>query len=357
MIALVFCGDLKYCPYIKRYLERLDLKKVEYKVYFWNRGGFELNLPENYIFFDSYSKLKKNHLSKLIDFLKFRRWLLKKLKQENPKKIIALSTLSALILGRFLYTKTKSYIFDIRDYSYEHIKFVYKMEEKIIKNSFFTAISSKGFKNFLPVHKYIIAHNFNRSELQEKPEFIPTDGKINFVWNGAMRYFSFQTQYLKALKNDERFQIIYHGDGPEFEEFKVFCKNNNIHNVVFTGSYNNADKAKLLQNAHILNNAYGHLKESVYDNIVKYAVSNRFYDGLNFHIPQVVEPTGYKREWVEKEKIGVSFFPDDFFADKLYNYYKSIDAEKFNDSCNRVLKEVVDEDDEYVKKIDEFVSG
>ena len=48
MIGLVFCGDLKYCPYIRRYIERLELASKDYKVYFWNRGGFDLDLPSNY---------------------------------------------------------------------------------------------------------------------------------------------------------------------------------------------------------------------------------------------------------------------------------------------------------------------
>ena len=32
MVALVFCGDLKYCPYITRYIERLEQNNVKYKV-------------------------------------------------------------------------------------------------------------------------------------------------------------------------------------------------------------------------------------------------------------------------------------------------------------------------------------
>lgn len=355
MIALVFCGDLKYCPYINRYLERLKELNADYKVYFWNRGGFELDCPENYVYYDSYSKLKKNKISKLIDFIRFRRWLLRTLKKDEPQKIIALSTLSALLLGKYLYSKKNSYIFDIRDFSYEHIGIVYKLEKKIIENSFFTAISSKGFKNFLPEYKYVIAHNFNRLEKQTNLKFKPSDGIINFVWNGSMRYFPFQTQYLNALKNDSRFQIVYHGDGPDINRYKKFCKENDIHNVMFTGSYNNNDKAVLLKNAHILNNCYGYLSKTVYEKVVKYAVSNRFYDGLNFHIPQVVEPTGFKKEWLEGEKLGVSFVPDEHFADNLYNYYKSIDAEKFDASCDKVLKEVLAEDNEYVSKIDEFI--
>lgn len=355
MIALVFCGDLKYCPYIKRYLERLDALNADYKVYFWNRGGFELNLSSKYLYFDSYSKLKKNKFLKLFDFFKFRCWLLKCLKKDQPEKVVALSTLSGLILGKYLYSQKGSYIFDIRDYSFEHLVPVYKAQEKIIRNSFFTAISSKGFKNFLPSYDYVIAHNFNRLEKQTDKFFSPANDVIRFVWNGSMRYFDFQTQYLLALKNDTRFQIVYHGDGPEIQRFKNFCHDNDIYNVEFTGPYNNSEKESLLKNAHILNNAYGFMGKTAHAKEVFYAVSNRFYDGLNFHIPQVVEPTGFKKDWLEREGLGVSFVPDEHFADKLYDYYKSINAESFDAACNRVLSEVLVEDNEYVEKIDEFI--
>ena len=42
MIALVFCGDLKYCPYISRYVERLENAKVDYKVILESRSFAQL---------------------------------------------------------------------------------------------------------------------------------------------------------------------------------------------------------------------------------------------------------------------------------------------------------------------------
>ena len=68
MIALIFCGDLKYCPYIKRYIERIEKQGLEYSVVFWNRCGQEQNLPENYYYYNSPSDLKKGKIKKLLDF-------------------------------------------------------------------------------------------------------------------------------------------------------------------------------------------------------------------------------------------------------------------------------------------------
>lgn len=354
MIGLIFCGDLKYCPYINRYIERLEKNNSEYCVYFWNRGGFNLDLPENYIAYNSTSNLNKSKIGKVIDFLKFRKWILKRIKIDNPKKIIVLSTLTGVVLGKYLYKSSRKYVFDIRDYSYEHIKPFYKIEKKVIANSYFTAISSKGFQEFLPKFDYVIAHNFNRNDLIKGKKINKFNNKINFVWNGVIRYFEFQKDYLNALKNDERYEIIFHGDGPELILYKNYCEANGFTNVIFTGSYDNSEKGELLKNAGVLNNCYGYPHNA--GNKLKYAVSNRFYDGIIYHIPQLVEPYGYKTNWTKKVGIGVSFIPSSNFADELFNYYKSIDSEAFDNACDNALREVIAEDDEYIKKIDCFIN-
>ena len=117
MIALVFCGDLKYCPYINRYIERLENAHVDYKVYFWNRSNFHIKLSEHYVYYAQASDLTSGKLRKFFDFLRFRRWLISQLKNNRHEKIVALSTLTGVFLGSFLYKKRKdSYIFDVDEY-------------------------------------------------------------------------------------------------------------------------------------------------------------------------------------------------------------------------------------------------
>jgi len=355
MVALVFCGDLKYCPYINRYIERLENAHMDYKVYFWNRSKFDMNLSEHYVYYDQASDLTRGKIQKLLDFVKFRRWLIQQLKNNQHEKIVALSTLTGVFLGSFLYKRKKgSYIFDVRDYSYEHIKPFYFIEKKVVENSAFTAISSGGFRSFLPEGEYVIAHNFNRTDIVDGAKFEKTKGKINFVWNGVVRYFEFQKYYLDALKNDSRFNIVFHGDGPELKLYQDYCSENGFTNVTFTGSYNNTDKLALLKTAHILNNCYGYTQNA--GNKLKYAVSNRFYDGMIYHIPQLVEPEGYKPEWANAAGIGVAFPPDKGFADKLYAYYQEIDVNVFDSNCEKELLRVISEDNTYIRMIDDFIT-
>ena len=243
MIALVFCGDLRYCPYINRYIERIESAGQDYRVYFWNRSNFEMNLDNHYIYYNEGSELTSNKVQKLLDFYRFRKWVINELNKNNHERIIALSTLTGVFLGSYLYKKKGNYIFDIRDYSYEHIRPFFSIEKRVIKNSAFTAISSPGFKDF--EHPYVIAHNFNRCEVVPNAKMKKTVGTINFVWNGMVRYFEFQKNYLDALKNDPRFNIVFHGDGPELEKYKNYCAENGFTNKSFFSFNNKSCDGKL----------------------------------------------------------------------------------------------------------------
>lgn len=352
MIALVFCGDLKYCPYIKRYLEILEANNKAYVVYFWNRSGEQLQLSDNYKYYNEFSKLNKAKYSKIVDFLNFKKWLTVELKKDKPDKIVLLSTLTGIILADYLGRMKGKYIFDIRDYSYEHFMLYRNMERRIIDDSCFTVISSRGFENFLPQRDYIIAHNFNRNDIKGKYEFKKSEDKLYFVWNGVMRFFDYQKLYLEYLKNDDRFMVVYHGDGPELDCYKEYAETFGMKNIIFTGAYDNNSKDELLKNANILNNCYGYVKNA--GNKLKYAVSNRFYDGIIYHIPQLVEPEGFKPQWTNNSGVGLSISPNERFADDLYEYYTRIDKAKFDENCDRTLQQVILEDDFFIQRISDF---
>lgn len=305
-----------------------------------------MNYPDNYVCYDSPSDESLGKLQKLRDFIGFRKWVVKQLKAYPNEGLILLSTLTGVLLFDKLPKLCQRYIFDIRDYSYENLCIFRAIERKLIDRSFFTAISSKGFEAFLPDHDYVIAHNFNRNELVQDPKFVKRDKPLKLVWNGTVRFFDYQKQYLDALKNDSRFEIIYHGSGIDLEKYKQYCKDNDIRNVLFTGAYDNKDKFKLLHDADILNNCYG----GRVGDWLRYAISNRFYDGLIYRIPQLVETGVYKSDVVEKAGVGIAMDAGPDFADKLYNYYMSLETYEFEQSCKKFLDEVIAEDDLFIKK-------
>lgn len=357
MIGLIFISELRYCPYLNLYTSILDQLNLPYEVLYWDREGMEDNYPVNYKAFNYKSKKNVSPLNKFGDFIKYRKWLLKQIKQNKYDKLILLSTLSGMIISDFLIDKyADKYILDIRDYSYENNKLFYSIEKKMIEKSNLTAISSEGFKEFLPPYNYEVVHNFSKSELEYRQYFAKKkkDQVLNFVFVGGLRYFEHQSKIIEKLGNDSRFNIVYHGSGIEEDRYHQFADENNITNIKFTGLYDNKDKHKLLENADILNNSYKSSKVME----VQYAISNKYYDGLIFGIPQLSEIDTYKAQKIESEGIGISLdVNDDNFSDKLFDYYHNIDSKQFNDNTIKELEKIIEQDDHYRKKIIRFLKN
>lgn len=250
MIGIIFIGDLKYCPYLEKYLDIICKTGLEYEVLFWHRSNVIPNYPANYKYYNKNSPLNASLAKKLFDFYGFRSWLLRKLENRNYEKLIVLSTLSGmLIFDRLIMQYKKKYWFDVRDYSFEHLKLFAFIEELLIKGSYLTAISSSGFKEFLPKgYQYQIVHNLSSKELGNRL-FLKrqeTNSPFRIVFNGTIRYFNYQAKIVDKLADDNRFLLLYHGDGPDLEKFRNYVLSKKIQNVLFTGSYNNKNKADLL---------------------------------------------------------------------------------------------------------------
>ncbi len=355
MIGIVYIGNLKYCPYLNKYTYILDLANQRYEVLFWDREGCAQIYPDNYIHFKLRSRLDKKPIYKLYDFLKYGKWINYMVNKRKYSKLILLSTLSGVVLNRTIKKEFKGkYIFDIRDYSYEKNKLFLGLIDRLVSDSYFTCISSEMFKKFLPEnYPYVIAHNFNKNELvyRNKLSKKKLGETLYIVWVGSIRYFEHQVKIIDKIKDDKRFKLIYHGSGPELDKYINYCSRHNITGVSFTGEYSNQDKHELYNNADILNNSYNTRKVME----VKYAISNKYYDGLIYGIMQLVETNTYKHRLVEEKGLGVGLEPEDEdFADKLYNYYHGLNEVEFNSNCDNILESIIIEDLQYTERIITF---
>ena len=194
MVGIVFIGDISLCPYLSKYVEICETLHMDYEVLFWNRSNEVTSLPDNYLSFSYQSNLRQSKITKGLDFLKYKQWLDKQIKTRKYDKLIILTTLTGILMYDILKKYRGKYIFDIRDYSYEHIKVFYNMEKNVIKNSFFTCISSTGLQNFLPKHNYLVTHNVQTEFLPIQRSFAKKQygETLNLVWNGFLRCFSYQ---------------------------------------------------------------------------------------------------------------------------------------------------------------------
>lgn len=352
MVGVIHIGDLKYCPYLKKYEDIFDKNKTAYEVLFWNRSSITYG-SEKYIPYNKYSELKKNKILKVWDFLQFRSWVIRKLRERNYDKLIILSTLSGMILAeKLISTYSEKYIFDIRDYCYEKFLPFYMIEKSIVYHSAFTTISSEGFREFLPrKYPYVLSHNIAECNSLPYRRLMAEDkAKINVVWLGMVRYFEQQKEIICKLSRDGRFCLSFYGEGTELEKFQSYVKENKLENVSFYGAYSNSDKELLLESADIINNCYAVNIET------RYAVSNKFYDGIFYHIPQLVEPETFKAQLTEKYRVGIALNPkEEHFADKLYAYYMQINEREFNYACETAVGVFLKEEAYSRRRIQEFL--
>ena len=348
--ALIFVGNIEFCPYLNNYISILVEGKVDYTVYYWDRANMRSALGDNYQAFALESRLDKNKISKLLDFIQFRGWINKQLKRKNYDRIILLDTLSAFIVRNNL--RKDRYVLEIRDFSYENYGLFKRMEKRLVDSSYCTFVSSPGFYHFLPNSKqYILVHNISNAIERENDNIKKNINEcpIRIVWAGLVRYYLEQIFIISQLKNDSRIELYYHGSGPQKEKLERYCMENGIKNVFFTGHYDENNKQKLYEKADFILNAYD---PSVgYE--VKYALSNRFYDSVMMKLPQIVEEGSYKAELVRKNDLGI--IAGNNLKEDILDFFENYDRKEFAESCGMLYRQFLNDNDIVKDRIVNFL--
>lgn len=285
---------------------------------------------------------------KIVDFYKFSKYVRDIIKQKQYDKLVILTTMSAMILLPELLSKYKKrYIFDYRDASYEYRKVFKGILSRIIDNSYFTCISSRGFLKILPKgYNYVLVHNISDYETNEKKELVDKERyTIGFI--GGLRESEYMKKLIDIFGNDPRFDFVVHGGGENYQELDHYFKK--YDNVLFTGFYNEKDKRKLYESVDIICYNY---TESFNNNV---ALANKFYDALIERKPLLGNIKTYSGKLIQNNNLGISLeLSDPRYKEKLYNYIKHFDYELFNEKCDIILNQVKLDNKLYVEKIEEF---
>lgn len=356
MIAIIYIGDIEECPFWDKYKKILDKKNYAYEVIYWDRKNKNESNTGFHRYFCKEDKLGSK-ISKLKAFLNFRNFIKNIFKYKKYDKVIVLTTLTGILIQDILIKKYKNnYIFDIRDLSYEKYKMFYLLEKNIVENSYFTAISSKGFLNVLPKsNKYIIANNFRYEDIiassKEKRIFTNKNKKyIKIVYIGAIRQYENICKFIDVFSNDERFLLYFHGDGDDYIKVREYLKIKQSKNIYLTGRYFNYEKLDLLKDADILNNYY----KTTYN--IKHANANKYFDGIVFKIPQLANKDSYDGKKIKENEIGISVsLEDPLVKEKIIEFYYDINYVDFYKKCNEILSEALQEDKIYLNKIKNFI--
>lgn len=358
MTGIVFLLDLEYAPFVNRYRDILENINEKYEIITWNRMK-ETN-SDSVISFNKKSQLGDNIIKKAIGFIQYSWFLNKTLREKQYDKLIVLTTLTGFLAYKSLMGRYKGkYIFDIRDYTYEKNIIFKSIESKIIRNSRFTVISSRGFLAFLPKsEKYIVCHNFLPEETKRANTYIGDgkyfsmpDGKIVISFIGAVRHLQLDKRMIDIFGNDDRFILYFHGYGVAYEELKAYVDNKAYKNVILTGKYDRKEKDKLMLGVSLIN---GYYEETKIANTT--AVSNKYYDSMIYKVPFWGNPKCFVGHISEQNGIGVCEYLDADIKEKIVERLRDFNYSEFIENCEKTLSEIIAEDQDFTNTVESFIN-
>lgn len=342
--------NLYLCPYISKYISLLE---SDYDVICWDRHGIEENAGESQMFAFHYKMDEgSSKLSKLIGYLKFRRYALKIIRKNNYSGIILLQTSVGILLSKFLKRNySGKYIIDIRDYTMENNPVFFNIEKGLIKNSLYAVISSRGYENFLPKHNYTLVHNdiniddITMEKFRKKKR---SKDKIVISYIGLIRFHDQNKKFILKFKDDKRFILRF--IGKDAYALKEFCKDNNINNVELIDRFPPEKTLHYYYDTDIIYNLYGNNTP-----LLDYALSNKLYYAAKLKMPILVCLDTYMEKVSSEYGFGYSFNIDnEEECNNLFYYYNSIKWNEFNDNCDKFIDEVNKSNELFIDAVKTF---
>ena len=339
---------------ISIYTKYFEEHGIEYDIIYMDKYNEDEDIGAKNIYrFINIIDHKWSKIHKVLKYSKFISYAKGVIKKENYDKIIVWNDVAILMFGMFLAKRCKhKYCLNCRDYNGEKNPIIYYIFKKTIENSYFTTISSGGFRTFLPKYNYIDLYSYNDKLLQScepRCDLSGTSLRIGFV--GNVRFFEENYKLLNSLKNDSRYEIHYHGSNSEIIE--EYAKSNGKNNVICSGSFPVNETGKYLNECDIINNVFGN------DSIaVKSLTSIRLFHAAYMHMPILVSKETYMEELVKTYGIGyVIDFDDKDLADHLFEWYKNIDFEELERNCNRLISVATKSNNNFYDKLQDFIDN
>lgn len=338
-VGIVLFSNIRYSPFLYFYTHILDtISNVEYRVLFFNRNHFheEVNPQLESIDWVGKGTNQSSKLEKLFNFARFSCIVEMKIKREKFDFLIVLTTFPGVLISKALLSKYKGrYLLDIRDYTHESNPVYRKIEEKVVDASALNIISSPGFVNFLPKSNYLLCHNFD-SELSS---FISSTIKnsnlrgrpIRIAYIGSISYESQCKLLIDLVLKDDRFEFYFYGNEDTSLKISKYVHHIDESRIKIMGGFMPKDKKRIYEKTDLVFNCYGNQNK-----IVRYAISNKYYDGAKYRTPVLVSPN------TEMEKLCGNYgftldLPNLTGLDGLYSWFKGINWSDYNSWCIELL--------------------
>lgn len=356
-VCIVAFAERNIIPYIENYENILKEYGIEYDCIFWDRYS-DLPIEKKGNEYTIHIKCMPgaNKLGKIIPMYKYKKIVESIINQHNYTHLIILTTLPGVLISKVLLNKYRDkYILDIRDYTYEKYNFYKNIVDRLVEESYFTAISSKGFLKFLKDSRKIIpCHNIGERFKEERVnENFKNKNKVTIGFVGCVRYYKEDCKLIEALANNNKYELLYIGKQNVDFNLNEFCEKAKITNVIIKGEFKNIDKPNIYKEIDIVNSFYGN------DSLeVTTLLPNRLYDGLLFKKPILASKGTYLGDLVAKNNIGCVLDPDNMDnADDVLNcFMEQFDCIEFEHKAKELLIEINYEQERFYRKIIDFVN-
>jgi len=346
-IALICPSNILFMPYVSNYENIFKANKTDYTIINWDRCHIE---DDNHF---TYRDKKKGHQRNFYDYYKYKRFVIQKLKEFHFNKVIVFGLQMSFFMNKFLMKNYKeNYSIDIRD----HNKIIdYVKMKRFIEGSSLNVISSPAFERFLiESGEYVINHNTQIESLKElagdRTHFL--DEKIKIACIGALRDYDVNIAFINILKNNQNYDLLYHGEGMINQAIQNLIQNEGIRNVILTGRYEKKQEKELYENCHIVNVLqYSHEMNN------QTLLPNRLYHSAKYKKPLVTLSGSYMAEQIKKYNLGLVIESLEGLEDKIYNYLYEFNHDLYEKGVNDFFKKIISDNQIFKKRLIEFCSN
>lgn len=341
-------------PYIQNYERCLRDRGIAYDIVLWDRSGYgDGGIRNAYVF---HGQNRPSRLGKLVPFLRWRGFVLRRLREGGYDRLVVLTTIPAVLLAdRLLHGWRGRYWLDIRDFTYENLGIYRKLVGKLTCRAGGASISSEGFRHFLPEGCPVcLTHNLTNDGEEEahcglNPDRAPL--VIGFV--GGLRYEEQNCRLLQQLAGSRRYTLRYVGKSHPGCDLPAFCRRSGIENAEFFPAYRNEEKPALYRSIDLINCVYGADTE-----VTRLALPNKLYDCVLFKKPILVSENTYLAEIVLQYGLGLAVALErESVEARLDAYFAAFDREAFEDGCRRFLQRSRQEQKRYLAALGDFFDG
>lgn len=340
-ICIVGTSNLKHISLISLYTRYFDEAGIPYDIIYWDRYGIdEVSTAQSVYKF--YAEGQNAGLSRLLSFLRFRQYAIKRIKQGKYKYVITWQTTGAYLFFDFLLRSFKNrYVVNVRDYVAEN-KFPFnKLIKALVKNAAFSTISSDGFRTFLPAAEYVKVNSLNEDILANitgMPQNHNQAIKIGFA--GNCRYLNESYRLIDALGNDDRFELWYCGTNSE--KLSVYAEQKGVKNLYVKPAFDASETVTIMSEFDFVNSAFGN---DAMDNSTLMPI--RLYTALAIHRPMLVNDKTQLGREVEANGLGYVISNYEGLGDSLSEYNNNLDVAGFEKRCDQYLEKAREENQEF----------